>query len=101
MIREDKYYILNLEPYAENGAVYGYAGFYQRGEEFGEFYIEVQLRDVRPDTTCQWRDYDHFAGVAGKFDPYIRLLQNPVEVAQLDFDSLMSIQDLYKERLRG
>lgn len=98
---DSEYYILNLQPFVDDGGTYAFSGFYRKGLEFGQFDIERQFVSIRPDKTCQWRDYDHFAGVAGKFDIYLQLLREPVEVDRLDYDALTSIQGLYEKRLRG
>ena len=35
-----------------------------------------------------YRNYEHFAGVLGKFNPFTFILKEPFEVRQLDFETL-------------
>ena len=36
----------------------------------------------------EYRDYEHFALVFGKFEPYVFFMQKPMDVKDLRFDTL-------------
>lgn len=38
-----------------------------------------------------YRDYEHFAGVVGKFDSYAFLLRQPIPIPALDFEFLSDL----------
>ena len=39
----------------------------------------------------EFRNYCHFAGVIGKFDPYAFILSKPINISGLDLDELVEI----------
>jgi hypothetical protein len=39
----------------------------------------------------EYRNYEHFAGVIGKFDPYQPFLENPVTVERMEYDAVLKI----------
>jgi len=41
----------------------------------------------------EFRDYDHFVGVLGKFDPYLFFLAKPRELADLTYLAVERIDD--------
>lgn len=38
-----------------------------------------------------YEDYEHFAGVIGKFDPYVFLLSTPVKIDKMNKENLMAV----------
>jgi hypothetical protein len=50
--------------------------FFQKGKD------SVQYKDYQY-LKSEFRDYEHFVGVMGKFDPYTLFLKNPMEVDEL------------------
>jgi hypothetical protein len=50
--------------------------------------------DVYIDTSYKKKDYknyQHFVNVMGKFDPYTGFLRNPVDIVQLTYEQLLAV----------
>lgn len=47
--------------------------------------INEQMKSV---TTADYRGYDHFSGVMGKFNPMTIFLKKPLDLPDFDFDVL-------------
>lgn len=41
---------------------------------------------------ADYRDYEHFVGVIGKFNPYQQFLTKPVEVSTLTYETLAALK---------
>jgi hypothetical protein len=72
--------------------------------DFAEGYVEIEkeylrfniVRDKEPVIYArfkksEFRNYRHFAGVIGKFDPYAFILSKPIKISGLDLDELVEI----------
>lgn len=74
--------ILNLECFDEPDSFRGY--FTHDFKEYVEFIITPDSKHLRPmEFSFEIRNYEHFAGVMGKFNPYTRFLINPIEIPEL------------------
>jgi hypothetical protein len=72
--------------------------------DFAEGYVEIEKEYLRFNIVrgkepviharfkkSEFRNYRHFAGVIGKFDPYAFILSKPIELNCLDLDELVEI----------
>lgn len=48
--------------------------------------------------TKKYKNYDHFAGVMGKFNPYTIFMKDPVTVTKLDFKELNDIANAFEKK---
>ena len=63
-------------------------GYVERDSEYIEFGIDAdgQVAYGKGIPTTRYRDYEHFAGVIGKFDPYAVFLKKPVKIKKLTLE---------------
>lgn len=65
----------------------GYAGYVKQGNTYSKFNIDssgVNFRKIEG----SFRDYEHFAGVMGKFVPWVFFLKTPIEAEELTLELL-------------
>jgi hypothetical protein len=91
----NKVYILSLNQFEDR-----FVGHYQCGEEFGKFEASAQEIFTWP-SDMQFKDFEFYAAVWGKFDPYTAFLRNPVEIESLTYEDVSAAKSVYDERMRG
>ena len=42
----------------------------------------------------RFKNYEHFAGVIGKFDPYAFFFEKPIEIERLDYSELSKLKEV-------
>jgi hypothetical protein len=47
---------------------------------------------------ANYKDYDHFAGVIGKFDEYSLLLIKPIEISALTYEECKRVYDIIQKK---
>ena len=83
--RQSSIRILSLESLPE-----GYSGFFEEIENYVDFTlpssgkIKLNYKYKKAD----FGDYEHFAAVMGKFDPYVMFLKNPINVDSVTVEEL-------------
>ncbi len=68
-------------------------GFIDAGDYYARFDSSpngFNIDDENKILKSEYRDYEHFVGVMGKFNPYTFFLEHPIEVSSLDYETLTS-----------
>jgi hypothetical protein len=66
--------------------------------EDGALYRKLIIEDDKPPEelvsvpTSKYKDYEHFVGVMGKFNPYTIFTEKPVDLPSLDFDVIKDMK---------
>lgn len=83
--------VLAIE-HADDNAVYGFA-------EIGENYVQFTAKPGQTakitytQAKSEFRDYDHYVGVYGKFNPETMFLAEPIEIEELAYNDLKALWD--------
>ena len=90
--------ILHLDPLHDGP---GYIGYFT--EDYSQYY-KFKVTDQKSfieELTWSFpiRDYEHFAGIMGKFDPYTIFLAEPISVKELTLEELKKVEDKYPANL--
>jgi hypothetical protein len=73
-----------------NGFIHG---FIDAGDYYARFDSSpngFNIDDENKILKSEYRDYEHFAAIMGKFDPYTFFLEHPIEISSLDYETLIS-----------
>ena len=69
-----------------------FIGYVEDGEVFKRFEVSPQeTRFIAEYPKSEYGEYEHFAAILGKFDPYTRFFKEPKEVAKLDYQGLEAL----------
>lgn len=71
-----------------------FSGYLERDGEYFEFECspddQIHLKQIA--LSFPFRDYEHFAGVLGKFNPWSRLLADPIPIDDLTHSVLQLVR---------
>ena len=51
--------------------------------------------------TSNFKNYDHFCGVMGKFNPYTVFMLKPIVIDKLDFETMLGVCNEFEKIRRG
>jgi len=54
------------------------------------------IEDLTSVPTSDFKDYDHFGGVMGKFNPYT-VFMDPIVIDKLDFETMLGVCDKFEK----
>ena len=67
-----------------------YYGYVKRGNTYFRFTTDASGTSFEP-IRMSFDSYEHFAGVMGKFNPWIYFLKDPIEAEELTLELLESL----------
>jgi hypothetical protein len=60
-----------------------------------------EVDEITSTPIARYRNYGHFVGVMGKFNPYTIFMEKPVEVKGLDFEDLIDTWNKFEKDQRA
>ena len=81
--------LLSFEKCSDNKFI----GYIEGGQHYKAFVLtcENALSYDQTFPKNNYKNYEHFAGVMGKFDPYAVFLREPIEIERPSFDKLLNL----------
>jgi len=69
-----------------------FTGYVEDGEVYRYFEVSPQRVDLTSEyPKSEYGEYEHFAAIIGKFDPYAMFFKEPKEISNLGYKELQSI----------
>lgn len=83
--------LLSIEK-AENTFI----GYVEDGPDYKSFTVREDGVVIFDQTfpKKRFKNYEHFAGVMGKFDPYAFFFEKPIEIERLDYSELSKLKEV-------
>jgi hypothetical protein len=90
--------ILSLEKEVEGGMIL----WVEDGDQYKKLIISPDdtVKEDASVPVSKYKDYEHFVGVMGKFNPYTRFRIEPPVVKELDFEDLTTLRHQWEKEAR-
>jgi hypothetical protein len=90
--------ILHLDPLPDDPGYFSY--FTEDYSQYYKFRVTAEERSIEELTwSFPIRNYEHFAGIMGKFDLYTIFLAEPIPVTELTLEELKRVEEKYPANL--